>query len=260
MEYLDEAARANEALWEREVAAGCGYTIPWLDLDPTEVRAYAYGAIATTPRHLGDITPRHLLADVSGRNVLCLATGGGQQSAVFGLLGARVTVVDLARGQLEGDYRAAAHYGYPVTTIHADMRNLSALAPNAFDLVYGTAVCYVPSVADVYREVGRVLAPGGFYRCDWGQPAVDMLVWDGAGYRIAAPYRQRVHRRGDGGIEYRHYMDDILSGLIEVGLSIREVLDLSRNVALASNAEPGSWEHESAYVGGRFVVVAQKER
>lgn len=40
------------------------------------------------------IYPAGLLADIDGKDVLCLASGGGQQSAVFSLLGAKVTVVD----------------------------------------------------------------------------------------------------------------------------------------------------------------------
>jgi len=35
--------------------------------------------------------------------VLCLASGGEQQSAIFGLLGADVTVLDLCAQQLAGD-------------------------------------------------------------------------------------------------------------------------------------------------------------
>lgn len=71
-----------------------------------------------------------------GKAVLCLAAGGGQQTAVFGLLGANMTVVDLTEGQLAGDETAAAHYGYPITTVQADMRDLSALPQQAFDRVF----------------------------------------------------------------------------------------------------------------------------
>ncbi|MCD6290446.1 MAG: class I SAM-dependent methyltransferase [Anaerolineae bacterium] len=240
------------------VQEGCGYTVPWLDLDPDVVRAFAEGELNFTPWPLGEMTPRSILADVEGKDVLCLACGGGQQSAVFALLGARVTVIDLAQGQLEGDRRAAAHYGVDIRTIHGDMRDLSMLDDESFDLVYGTAICYVPDARQVYSEVARVLRSGGLYRTDWRQPALHFVAWDGEGYRITRPYSESGNPRNDGAIEFRHYMDDIFNGLIEVGLSIQQVEDISRAVLPNPQASPGSWDHERAYVGGEFVIVARK--
>ncbi len=258
MKKRDAVAIANEQLWEREVQQGCGFTIPWLDLDPVALRQYLKGESDIVPEPLTLMSPHAMLTDVEGRDVLCLACGGGQQSAVFGLLGAHVTVVDLAQGQLDGDQKAAAHYGYEVTTIHGDMRDLSPLANASFDIVYGTAICYVPDVREVYAEVARVLRPGGLYRSDWYQPVIHFMTWNGTGYQVAEPYVQKLDQREDGGVEFRHYMDDIFNGLLEVGLTIRQVEDLSRHVSPDPNAEPGGWEHESTYLGGSFVVVAQK--
>lgn len=241
------------------VREGCGYTVPWLDLDPDVIRQYAEGKLASVTEPLAAMSPRGILDGVEGKDVLCLACGGGQQSAVFGLLGARVTVVDLAQGQLEGDRKAAAHYGYEVATIHGDMRDLSVIEDASFDLVYGTAICYVPDARQVYREVARMLRVGGLYRTDWWQPAIGVMAWDGTGYRVAVPYCERITHREDGAIEFRHYMDDIFGGLVEAGLSVRQVEDLSRDVRPDPEAPPGSWAHELAYVGGYFCVVARKE-
>ena len=168
----DEVSIANKKLWEEEVEKGCGYTIPWLDLDVSLLRQYAGGELEVLPEPYTCIYPASVLEDVAGKDVLCLAAGGGQQSAVFGVLGARVTVVDLAEGLLEGDRRAAAHYGYDVTTHYADMRDLSCLSDQTFDLVYGTALCYIPDVYQVYAGVARVLRSGGMFRVDTSQPAV----------------------------------------------------------------------------------------
>jgi len=259
MREKDEVAITNERHWERMVAEECGYTIPWLDLDPDIIRRYARGELDTVPERLAWMTPRNILTDVDGKDVLCLASGGGQQSAVFGLLGARVTVVDLAQGQLDGDRKAAAHYGYEITTLHADMRDLSCLDDESFDMVYGTAICYVPDIQQVYSEVARVLRQGGVFRVNFGQPAVHFMVWDGGGYRITKPYFEKIDRREDGAIEFRHYMDDIFNGLLDAGMSIRQVVDLSRNKKPNPQALPGSWTHEESYIGGAFIIVANKE-
>ena len=97
------------------------------------------------------------------------------------------------------------------------------------------------------------------FRVDFGQPAVHFMVWDGDGYRITRPYFERTDRREDGAIEFRHYMDDIFNGLIDAGLSIQQVVDLSRSKRPDPQAPPGSWTHESSYIGGNFVIVAKKE-
>ena len=260
MREKDEVATANERHWERMVREGCGWTIPWLDLDPDIIHRYARGELDPVPEPLEVMTPRNILTDVAGKDVLCLSSGGGQQSAVFGLLDARVTVVDLTQGQLAGDRKAATHYGYEITTIHADMRDLSCLDDESFDMVYGTAICYVPDTRQVYSEVARVLRPGGVFRVDFRQPALHFMAWDGDGYRVTRPYFEKIDRREDGAIEFRHYMDDIFNGLIDVGLSIRQVEDLSRNKKPDLQAPPGSWGHEESYIGGGFVIVATKDK
>jgi SAM-dependent methyltransferase len=260
MTIHDEVSIANQKLWEEEVREGCGYTIPWLDLDLSLLRQYADGKLEVLPEPYTCIYPASVLAGIEGRDVLCLAAGGGQQSAVFGLLGARVTVVDLAEGQLEGDRKAAAHYGYDVTTFHADMRDLSCLPDQAFDLVYGTGLCYIPDVRQVYAGVARVLRTGGLFRVDTHQPAIATMAWDGKHYYIAKPYAERIERRADGAIEFRHYMDDLFGGLIDLGFSIQRVCEAPYYRQMDPSAPLGSWEHEQAYVGGQFAVVTRKDR
>jgi SAM-dependent methyltransferase len=262
----DETATTNKRHWERMVEEGCGFTRPWLDLDPTLLRRYALGQLDPVPAPLIEVYPANVLAGVEGKEVLCLASGGGQQSAVFGLLGAHVTVVDIAEGQLNADRTAAAHYGYAVITVRADMRELSALGDESFDLVYqAPSMAYVPDVRQVYAGVSRILRTNGLYRVCFTNPAtefVDWNSWDGEGYRIVMPYTERVERPpedGSGGsIQFRHYMADIFDGLVAAGLSIQQVQDDPQYyVPENAQAPPGTWDHWRTYVGG-FGVVAKK--
>ena len=259
MNLRDEVAIANQTLWETEVQKGCGFTIPWLDLDVALLRQYANGERESLPEPLKGLGPACVFADVAGKDVLCLASGGGQQSAVFSLLGARVTVVDLTEGQLQGDREAAAHYGYEITTLQADMRDLGALDADTFDLVYqADSMAYVPDVREVYGEVARVLRPDGLYRVKHYQPAIHFVEWSGDGYRTTKLYAERVARREDGGIEFRHYIDDIFNGLLDAGLSLRHVVDWGRHNSPSAEAPPGSWAHQDLYVNGGFIIVARK--
>jgi SAM-dependent methyltransferase len=212
------------------------------------------------------MVPLSVLADAGGKDVLCLASGGGQQSAVFGLLGARVTVLDLTEGQLDGDRTAAAHYGYDLVAIQGDMRDLSGLADESFDLVYqGNTMSWVPDARQVYAGVARVLRKGGVYRVHFPNPAtefVDCDSWDGEGYRLTVPYgvTEQVLRPGVDGpdcIQFRHHLGEVFNGLLDVGLSIRRVQDAPHYFREYADAPPGSWDHWLMFVGG-FAIVATK--
>lgn len=255
----------NKEWWEKMVKEGCGFTKPWLDLNPAVVLKLAKGELKKIPEPLNDIYPIKVLANIKGKDVLCLASGGGQQSAVFGLLGARVTVIDIADGQLAGDKKAAAHYGYKVKTIQGDMSDLSMLRNNSFDLVYqAPSMGYIPNVKKVYSEVSRILRSGGLYRADALNPQsqfIDESSWDGKGYRISVPYAVKKEKRSENEnvIEYRHYLDEIFNGLIECGFVIERVEEMPRSLYQNKKDKPGSWGHSLLYIPALFAILARKK-
>ena len=255
----DDIARTNEAWWSMQPDT---VVSAWLELDHGEVERYAQGAVFPDCHILHQVYPQHLLRDVAGKRVLCLASGGGQQSAVFGMLGAEVTVLDLTERQLERDRAAAARYGYDVRTVRGDMRDLSMFAPESFDLVFQAAsIFFVPQVREVYAQVNRVLSHNGVYRVGHINPAtqvVDPSSWDGSGYRIRHPYASgRVDESGPT-MEYRHLLSDIFNGLIEAGFMIRGVCEAPCHLGGDRNAQPGSEAHMHGYVQRYFCVVCAR--
>lgn len=263
MKDRDDVAISNQKLWEHEVEKGCGYTIPWLDIDISTLHQFVQGKQEFLPEPLTCIYPADFFADVRGKDVLCLASGGGQQSAVFGLLGTQVTVVDFIEGQLAGDRKAAKHYGYAVSTVPADMRDLSELGDNSFDLIYqANSVAYIPDIKELYCGVSRVLRPGGLYRVCVNQPAIHFVEWVDKAYSILRPYTDNESKRPDGvGIEFRHYMDDLFNGLIDLKFSIQRIHEAPyARLPHYLNASPGSWNHQRTYIAGEFVIVARNEK
>ena len=258
MKVPDEITVANRAHWEVQVLKKNGFTVPWLDLNSNDIQLYAEDQLDPVPYDLYQIYPAYLLKDVAHKDVLCLAAGGGQQSAVFGLLGARVTVIDFTQGQLDGDITAARHYGYPVETLCANIRNLAEIEDASFDLVYqGPSMSWVPSVHEIYKGVSRIIRPGGQYRVDFGNPANHFWEWDGECYRVTEPYSERIFRYSDGAFDFRHYLSDIFNGLVDNGFRIERVEERSWTQP-DIEAAPGSWTHEMAY-NVSFAVVAEKE-
>ncbi len=260
MKKRDDIAVINQRHWEKMVKERCEFTRPWLELNIGLVDRYLKGKLSPIPKPLLSMYPTSLLADAKGKDVLCLAAGGGQQSVVFSLLGARVTVVDLSQGQLDADQKAATHYGYKVNTIQGDMRDLSCVEDRAFDIIWGTGMSYVPDVKKVYSEVAKVLRTGGKYRVDFMNPAtefVDCDDWDGKGYSITRSYSERTRRSKNGPMEFRHTLSSIFNGLIHMRLFLEHVQE-APYYRQKVKAPPGSWDHWRQYVTG-FAIVARKE-
>jgi SAM-dependent methyltransferase len=250
---MDDIARYNVERWRRLVEANAVFTQPKLDLD------------ADTARMMVD--PENKLGDLSGRRVLCLAAGGGQQSAAFAWLGAQVTVFDLAEGQLARDRQAADHYGFSIQTIQGDMRDLSALPAGTFDLVWQPySLNFVPDPQVVFAQVGRVLRQDGLYYFACANPfffGMSQDDWNGEGYVLSHPYVKGaelisqdadwVYNRGTkpsesvpGSMEYRHTLSVLINGLTGESFVLQHMADLL-DVNPDADMEPGSWEHFTAY-------------
>ncbi len=244
---MDELARYNQARWEALARARLEFTLPILDLTPTTARQR--------------IDPENRFGDLQDKQVLCLATGGGQQSAMFALLGATVTVLDLSPTQLQRDEEAAAHYGYAIRTVQGDMRDLAPLADASFDLVYQAySLNFVPSVQPVLREVARVLRLAGLYQLQWANPftqSVDDQAWDGETYLLHHPYLDGFETstyyptwdiEDDNGQwqqipsprEFRHILSTVINELVANHFVI---LGLREATSSEPNPEPGTWEH-----------------
>jgi len=276
MKELDDIARKNQALWDRRVAEGDRNSTPFTDRVAESYRDFVAGRSDRWPCTDIEQAPEGiLLKNAPGRDVLCLASGGGKQSVELGLLGARVTVLDLCAGQLDADRRAAGHYGYEVVTVQGDMRDLSVFADESFDhVLQGVSLTFVPDVKEVYREVWRVLQPGGLYAVAHCNPATYPMCfdgpgngWDGAGYRISEPYcggplrvddkgRENMSK-GEPSGEHRHLYRDIFNGLIETGFALTKVWDAQWYELTDTLPEPRTWQHERAFEA-YFSTLAKK--
>lgn len=248
---MDAVAQYNSERWQALARNNAIFTRPHLDLDPTSAR------------ELIDFWGN--MGDLSGRSVLCLASGGGQQSVAFALLGATVTVTDLSTAQLERDRLAADHYGLQIRTVEADMRDLSALEPAAFDLVYQPySINFVPDATMVFEQVARVLRPGGHYHFQCANPAFAGLLsesWDGQGYPLRLPYLQgeQIDYNDEPWVfrgemptesirrprEYRQTLATLINGLAARGFVILGVQE--ENLGQPDiDAAPGTTEHFTA--------------
>lgn len=148
----------NREAWNGEVGRGNIWTVP---VGPEVIAAARQGdwSVVLTPTKP---VPRAWFGDLAGKDVLGLASAGGQQCPVFAAAGARVTVFDNSPAQLGQDRKVAEREGLTLKLVEGDMKDLSAFADASFDLIFHPCSnCFVDAILPVWREAFRVLRPGG---------------------------------------------------------------------------------------------------
>jgi SAM-dependent methyltransferase len=121
---------------------------------------------------------RTWLPDVmTGVDVLCLASGAGQQGPTLAAAGARVTVFDNSPRQLDQDDFVAARDGLTLRTVLGDMGDLGPFPDQSFDVILNpVSNMFCPDLAPVWRECARVLRPGGTLLVEFINP--DVYLFD----------------------------------------------------------------------------------
>ena len=244
---MDEINRTNRERWNALAQANVEYSRPFLEYTVEDASRYVF--------------QHGILKDIKGKQVLCLASGGGQDSVAFGLLGASVTVLDLSDIQLERDREAARHHGLETKCVQGDMRELSIFPDDQFDIVWQIySLNFVPKVEPVFMGVQRVLQPEGIYFLQFANPfiiGVDEEKWDGKAYQLNSPYIDGEDlsnlfpdwdvEQPDGTTvkcqsphEYRHTLSTVLNRMVENGFTLLGLWEWMLN---NENPVPGSWEH-----------------
>ncbi len=268
---MDDIYQHNQQRWEALAQARVAYSRPFLDLNAESARQVvdSYG----------------IMGDVAGKDVLCLASGGGQQSVAFGLLGANVSVLDFAETQLARDREALVHYGLSARLEQGDMRDLSRFADHSFDVVWHAfSISFIPDARPVFDEVARVLRPGGLYHLAWHNPfthGLDERDFHDGGYLLKLPYAdgevvlsshiwdvetaEGTKQPVEGPREFRHTLSTVLNGLIGRGFMLRGLWeDMGGDPSTPQTPgetptppAPGTWEHYLSVAPLALVLWAQ---
>ena len=108
------------------------------------------------------VVPHRWFPLLVGADVLCLASGGGQQGPILAALGAHVTVFDNSPAQLKQDQLVAEREALSLKTVEGDAADLSIFANESFDLVFNpVSTVFMQDVRTVWKECYRVLRRGG---------------------------------------------------------------------------------------------------
>lgn len=209
---------------------------------------------------------------IAGLQVLCLAAGGGRQSALYASAGAHVTVVDLSPEMLRLDREVAAERRLSMRILEGSMEDLSMLPQAFFDLViHPVSTCYVPDIRPVYRSVAAVLRPGGLYISQHKQPVSlqssterernGSYVLCETYYRtkpIPPPRTQNpvaARLREFGTLEYLHRWEEIIGGMCRAGFVIE---DLVEPFHAKEDSPVGSFADRARYIAPYVRIKARR--
>jgi ubiquinone/menaquinone biosynthesis C-methylase UbiE len=132
-------------------------------IDVDGIRVSDYFEACTAPENRFILSH---LGDVSGKTLLDLGCGAGENSVYFSVKGAHCTATDYSAGMVEKALKLAAANG-----VHIEARTMNAMeiefADNTFDIVYAANLLHhLPDPKMALREMHRVLKPGG-KACFW---------------------------------------------------------------------------------------------
>ena len=149
----------NRDAWNREVEGGENR---WSQPVSSEIIAQAKSGQFSIVLTENKPVPFEWFPALAGADVLCLASGGGQQGPILAAAGARVTVFDNSPAQLKQDQLVAEREALSIVTVEGDAADLSMFADESFDLVFNPcSTVFMPDVRAVWTECARVLRPGG---------------------------------------------------------------------------------------------------
>lgn len=204
--------------------------------------------------------------NIEGKELLCLAAGGGRQSAIYASAGARVTVVDISPGMLELDREVARERRLDIHVVEASMDDLRGLTPQSFDIaIHPVSTCYVPDVVKVFQQVARVLKGGGVYISQHKSPVSLQATnkpGDG-GYVIQSPYysKQAVPKvsgtslREEGCLEFVHRWEEIIGGMCRCGFVIE---DLVEPMHAKPESPRGEFGHRAQFIAPYLRIKARR--
>lgn len=222
----------NREAWNKESREGGEWSIPVSHEVVRAARSGAWSVILTPSRPV----PASWFGDVRGKDVLCLASGGGQQAPALAAAGANVVSFDLAEEQLRKDHEVAMRENLVLQCVRGDMADLSEFPAERFDLVFHpVSNVFVPDVCAVWRECFRVLKPGGGLLAGFMNPWFFLFDHDEAGragvlvVKHKLPYAEpesfdtESHRKwleSHRAAEFSHSLESQIGGQIEAGFVI----------------------------------------
>ena len=205
----------------------------WHRCDKEPELAFKGEALATIRETVGDLGDKRVCIIGSGDNMAAYALAG---------LGAVVTSTDISEERLKLAARRAEALGVSIDFVRSDAADLGFAADSTFDLVCSTEgfFVWIADVGAVFREVSRILKPGGTYVFNDIHPFMRPWKEQMTPIEMAKPYWDTGPFRSlrDESYEFNWTLADLLNPLAQAGLTLKKVVE-------SPAQDPGFWNENS---------------
>jgi len=236
MKDFTEVQKHNQKSWDLQVQMKNPWTIP---VSREEIDNAIEGDIKLRLTPQKEI-PSAWYEDWKNKNVLALASGGGQQGPLLAAFGAKVTVVDISKSQLKRDEEIAREHGLDLTCLQSSASNLNEIKSESIDFIINpTSNCFFEDIDSVWKECARVLKTDGEiiwgfinpmnYCFDFEKKNQGLLE-----VKYSQPYsdilslsdKERKKFIGnENPLEFGHSLTDQITGLLKKGFSLIDLYE-----------------------------------
>jgi SAM-dependent methyltransferase len=222
----------NSSAWDAAVDSGNTWTKPVRPEVISAARKGEWSVLLTPSRPV----PKEWFGDVHRKELLCLASGGGQQAPILSAAGANVTSFDNSARQLEQDHFVAERDGLEISLEQGNAADLSRFANESFDIIFHPCSnCFMPRLQPVWDECFRVLRPTGVLLVGFTKPDVFIFDWleeERSGelkVRFSLPYTDETSLQPDElamvkernqPLEFSHTLEEQIGGQTASGFHI----------------------------------------
>lgn len=227
MNYTD----INAKTWDRWSEEGMTWTRPITHEEYAAVTVENYIVYLTPCMPV----PHTWFGDLSGKKLLGLASGGGQQMPVFAKLGADCTLLDYSDRQLGSDRAVAEREGYAISIVKADMTKRLPFDDASFDIIFHpVSNCYIEDVQHVWNECYRVLRPGGVLLAGMDNGMNFLFAADEEPLTVVnrLPYNPLKMPKEDfekiaaeDGVQFSHTLEEQIGGQLKAGFLLRALYE-----------------------------------
>ena len=226
---MNDYLKLNQDRWNK---VRNDYTQPLTHEELEEARNSPISVALT----VGKKVPTEWFEKTSGKKILGLACGGGQQGPVFAAKGYDVTIMDFSTSQLQKDEMVAKREVLKINTVQADMTKPFPFEDETFDIIFNpVSNVYIEDLENMYKEAARVLKKGGLlmvgfmnpwtymYDADvvWDQPDEELLL------KFSIPFNSKeLEEQGkitidpEYGYEFSHTLETQIRGQLKNGLAM----------------------------------------
>jgi ubiquinone/menaquinone biosynthesis C-methylase UbiE len=234
--------------------------------------------ISTDNVHYGPLSPGEdelsLLGDISGKRVIDLGCGCGQNAIALAKMGARVTAVDLSAEQIRQAEDLAGTEGVTVEFKTGDIADLSSLPDSEFDLaISACAIAFVKDLESSFAEAFRLLKTGGVFVLSEMNPLQYIMdeIDGGVEFNNKYPFDPILLKWSwefqniDRAPRFQHYVRSIshyINSLVAAGFSVSKILEPQPTIDTPHIGFSEEILEEYPYIAGHlpitFIIVCRK--